>query len=50
MPVGLDQLRSLIEGYVAVGFSKFVLRPLAPVARWDEELATLSESVGDLQT
>ncbi len=50
LPIGLPALRQLLEDFVDVGFSKFVLRPLGPVASWDEELAALGDAVGDLQT
>src|SRR5262249_31923359 len=39
-PVGLPAVRRLIEGFIAVGFSKFVLRPVVPPASWREELET----------
>ena len=49
-PVGLPALRALIERFIAVGFSKFVLRPIAPPSSWRAELEALSAAVGDLQT
>ena len=49
-PVGLPAVRQLIERFIAVGFSKFVLRPVVPPASWREELQTLAAAVGDLQT
>src|SRR5690349_12423716 len=49
-PVGLPAVRALLERFIAVGFSKFVLRPLVPPASWRAELETLSSAVGDLQT
>jgi probable F420-dependent oxidoreductase len=49
-PVGLPALRALIERFVAVGFSKFVLRPVAPPSSWRTELEALASTVGDLQT
>ena len=49
-PVGLPALRQLIERFLAVGFSKFVLRPVAPPASWRAELDALAGAVGDLQT
>ena len=49
-PVGLPALRQLIECFIGVGFSKFVVRPVAPPASWRAELETLSAAVGDLQT
>jgi probable F420-dependent oxidoreductase len=50
VPVGRTGLRDLIEGYVDSGLSKFVVRPLAPVASWAEEAAWLSDAILDLQT
>jgi probable F420-dependent oxidoreductase len=49
-PVGLPAVRQLIERFIAVGFSKFVVRPLAPPASWRAELEALASAVGDLQT
>lgn len=49
-PVGLPALRELVERFIAVGFSKFVLRPVAAPASWRAELEALSAAVGDLQT
>jgi probable F420-dependent oxidoreductase len=49
-PVGLPALRALIERFLAVGFSKFVLRPITPPSSWRAELETLAAAVGDLQT
>ena len=49
-PVGLPALRQLIERFLEVGFSKFVVRPVAPPASWRAELEALSAAVGDLQT
>jgi hypothetical protein len=48
-PVGLPTLRGLIERFVAVGFSKFVVRPLVPPSSWRAELDDLAAAVGDLQ-
>ena len=50
VPVGLDGLRSCIEGFVEVGFSKFIVRPLAAPAEWRAELEPLAEAIGRLQT
>jgi probable F420-dependent oxidoreductase len=49
-PVGLPALRALVERFIAVGFSKFVVRPVQPPASWRAELETLAAAVGDLQT
>jgi probable F420-dependent oxidoreductase len=50
VPVGLNELRRLIERFVGVGFSKFVVRPLAPPADWRAELEEVAAAVGDLQS
>jgi len=50
VPVGLPALRHHLERFIAVGFSKFVLRPLAPPGDWRRELEDLAAAVGDLQT
>ena len=49
-PVGLPALRKWIEQFIAVGFSKFVVRPLVAPTSWRAELESLAEAVGDLQT
>jgi len=49
-PVGLSALRQLIERFLGVGFSKFVVRPVVPPKSWRAELEALSAAVGDLQT
>jgi probable F420-dependent oxidoreductase len=49
-PVGLPALREKIERFIAVGFSKFVVRPLVPPVSWRVELEALSATVGDLQS
>jgi probable F420-dependent oxidoreductase len=49
-PVGLPALRQRIERFLAVGFSKFVVRPVVPPASWRAELEFLAAAIGDLQT
>jgi probable F420-dependent oxidoreductase len=49
-PVGLPALRQIIERFIGVGFSKFVVRPVVPPGSWRAELEALSAAVGDLQT
>ncbi len=49
-PVGLPALRGLIERFIAVGFSKFVVRPVVAPASWRRELEALATALGDLQT
>jgi alkanesulfonate monooxygenase SsuD/methylene tetrahydromethanopterin reductase-like flavin-dependent oxidoreductase (luciferase family) len=50
LPVGLDALRALLESFLTVGFSKFIVRPLAAPGDWRAELGALAAGVGDLQT
>ena len=50
IPVGYAATRELLERYIDVGFSKFVLRPAEPPAAWPEELARLADGVLSLQT
>lgn len=49
VPVGLPALRDLLERFIAVGFSKFVVRPLAAPADWRAELDVLAGAVLALQ-
>jgi probable F420-dependent oxidoreductase len=49
-PVGLPAVRELIERFIAVGFSKFVLRPVVAPGSWRAELEALAAAVGHLQT
>jgi hypothetical protein len=49
-PVGLPALRDRIERFIAVGFSKFVVRPIVVPASWSAELEALAGAVGGLQT
>jgi probable F420-dependent oxidoreductase len=50
VPVGMDGLRRQLERFLEVGFSKFVVRPLAPPQSWRAELEDLAAGVTDLQT
>ena len=50
IPIGLDGLRTLLESFIHVGFSKFIVRPLAPPEERQTELKELAAGVGDLQT
>jgi probable F420-dependent oxidoreductase len=50
IPAGVDGLRALLEKFLEVGFSKFIVRPLTPPADWRDELKALAGAVGDLQT
>ena len=49
-PVGYPALRKTLEQFIAVGFSKFVVRPLVTPKSWRAELEALAGAVGDLQT
>jgi probable F420-dependent oxidoreductase len=50
VPIGRSGLRGFIDRYIDAGLSKFVIRPLAPVASWAQEAAWLADSILDLQT
>jgi probable F420-dependent oxidoreductase len=50
IPVGRGGLRRKLEQFLEVGFSKFVVRPMAPPGEWPRELEQLADAVGDLQT
>jgi probable F420-dependent oxidoreductase len=50
IPIGLDGLRRMIESFLEVGFSKFIVRPLSPPQAWPAELESLALGVGGLQT
>jgi len=50
VPTGLGALRSMLEAFLDVGFSKFVVRPLAAPGAWRSELEALAGAVLDLQT
>ena len=48
--IGASALRALLERWIDAGFSKIVVRPLAPPGDWRAELEALAGIVGDLQT
>jgi alkanesulfonate monooxygenase SsuD/methylene tetrahydromethanopterin reductase-like flavin-dependent oxidoreductase (luciferase family) len=50
VPVGVRPLRALIRELIDQGLSKFVLRSVAPVLWWPDELNWLADVVFDLQT
>src|SRR6202011_1333556 len=50
IPVGLAGVRQMLERYVDVGFSKFVLRPGETPQSWPAELEELAGGVLSLQT
>ncbi|HEY3732616.1 MAG TPA: LLM class flavin-dependent oxidoreductase [Streptosporangiaceae bacterium] len=49
VPVGYGELRAALAAFIAVGMSKFVVRPMAVPGSWRDELAGLAAAVGDLQ-
>lgn len=50
LPVGAAALRSLLNGLIDEGLSKFVVFPAAPPTSWADELRWLAEVVVPLQT
>jgi probable F420-dependent oxidoreductase len=48
--VGMPALRAMLQRYVDVGFSKFVVRPAEPPQSWTAELDELADGVLSLQT
>lgn len=50
IPSGLDGLRRQLEGFCDVGFSKFVVLPIAEPEEWTDHLEALAASVLPLQT
>jgi probable F420-dependent oxidoreductase len=50
VPVGFAALRDMLERFVGVGFTKFVIRPLQHPDSWRSELEALAHGVLDLQT
>jgi probable F420-dependent oxidoreductase len=50
LPVGPAALRSLVQRYIDAGLSKFVVRPSAAVASWEDEIAWLAAAILDLQS
>lgn len=50
VPVGYAAVRETLQALIAVGLSKFVLRPTFTPESWPEELNRLAAAVGDLQT
>ncbi|HEY3718003.1 MAG TPA: LLM class flavin-dependent oxidoreductase [Jatrophihabitantaceae bacterium] len=54
VPVGYPALRESLQSFIAVGLSKFVVRPMpgaGPAERpWRDELTDLAAAVADLQT
>ncbi len=50
IPVGIKRLREMLECFIEVGFSKFVVRPIENPGSWRTELEALADGVLDLQT
>ena len=50
VPVGAEALRDLVRRLVDGGLSKFVVRSIAPVQSWSEEMVWLADTLLDLQT
>jgi alkanesulfonate monooxygenase SsuD/methylene tetrahydromethanopterin reductase-like flavin-dependent oxidoreductase (luciferase family) len=50
IPVGAEALRALIAELIDEGLSKFVLRSVAPVLSWPDELDWLATAILDLQS
>ncbi len=50
IPVGMTGLREMLQRYIDVGFSKFVLRPSDTPNSWPSELDELATGVLSLQT
>jgi probable F420-dependent oxidoreductase len=50
LPVGAEALRAQVVELIRAGLSKFVVRPAARVASWEDEVAWLERAVLDLQT
>jgi probable F420-dependent oxidoreductase len=50
IPVGMVGVRDLLQRYIDIGFSKFVLRPGDPPRSWSDELDELADGVLALQT
>src|SRR5437763_4701144 len=49
VPKGLDGVRQRLEEFIAVGFSKFVVRPNGPPGAWPSALEAMAEALLPLQ-
>lgn len=49
IPVGLSEARTLMERFIDVGFSKFVVRPAREPKHWPDELGRISEALLPLE-
>ena len=50
LPVGAGGLRAFVQGCIAGGLSKFVIRPAGQIVDWPDEAAWLAAAILDLQT
>jgi probable F420-dependent oxidoreductase len=50
LPVGYPALRDMLQRYIDIGFSKFVVRPAETPRSWPDELDRLAAGVLSLQT
>jgi hypothetical protein len=50
IPQSRTALHERIDEWLAVGFSKFLLRPAVPPTDWTAELETLAEDILERQT
>jgi hypothetical protein len=50
IPQSRTALHERVDAWLAVGFSKFLLRPAVPPTDWTTELATLATDILELQT
>jgi alkanesulfonate monooxygenase SsuD/methylene tetrahydromethanopterin reductase-like flavin-dependent oxidoreductase (luciferase family) len=50
IPVGYAALREMLQRFIDVGFSKFVVRPAETPTSWPDELDRLAAGVLSLQT
>jgi probable F420-dependent oxidoreductase len=49
IPIGLDGLRTSVQRFVEVGFSKFVVVPVIEPADWEDEIAGVADALLSLQ-
>lgn len=49
VPDGLPAAAALLERYIEAGFSKFVVRPVAPPPEWPSMLASMAETLFPLE-
>jgi probable F420-dependent oxidoreductase len=50
LPGSIEGLRTVVEGFIAHGFSKLVVVPVGEPADWTAEVATLADALLELQT